>query len=74
MFRCVKNLLYQRRGYIREKLLGCRAFAEKVNADKDIEEPSAQIVDDLNALKCVDIGVQILGFDADLGEVFAQIF
>ena len=48
------------------------AFAEEIDADEDVEE--AEVVDDLDALEGVDVGVEVFGFDSDLGEVAAEVF
>ena len=53
---------------------GVEAFAEEIDSNENVEVSLAEVVDDLDALEGVDVGVEVFGFDSDLGEVAAEVF
>ena len=48
-------------------------FAKQVHSDHDVVDPEPQVAKDLDALERLDLGVQVLHFDAHLAEVIGEI-
>ena len=64
---CVQNADERNLGKI-------EAFTEQINPDKNVEIRGAQSAQDLHALDCVDVAVQVTHFQADIAQVIGKIF
>src|SRR5690606_41270911 len=51
-----------------------KPFTQQINADKYIILASTEATKDISTLQCVDITVDISGFDANLLQVCSKIF
>ncbi len=49
-------------------------LAQEVDADEHVELAAAQVAEYLDALKRLDVRVEVADADADLGEVFGEVF
>ena len=49
------------------------AFAQKVDADEDVEGAEAEVAEDLDAFERVDVGVHVADLDALFVHVFGEI-
>ena len=57
-----------------ERHLGqVETFAQQVDAHEHVEDPEAEVADDLDALQRVDVAVQVADLDPRLAQIVGQI-